>query len=152
MAQEGWAPVVVRLAEAVDAPRCADIFLEGRRAAFPWRPREFFRLRDYYDCTADEEVWVADTGAAAGVVGFVSAALPDGVIRNLFVADAWRNRGIGRKLLDCALSHLDGMVHLRCDARNVAACGFYQRAGWHGVSVPHGEFVLFRRLADGMTA
>ncbi len=139
------AQVTLRLAVAADGPRCADIFLAGRRNAFPWQPPGLFRLRDYYDCVVDEEVWVAEVDGQ--VVGFVSVALPDHVVHNLFVDAAWRKRGIGRALLDWALGHLDGVVHLRCAIRNLAAREFYERNGW--VAVPTaaaGDFTLYRKL------
>ncbi|MEI8393229.1 MAG: GNAT family N-acetyltransferase [Rhodospirillaceae bacterium] len=140
--------LILRLADAADSPRCADIFLSGRRDAFPWHPPEMFRLRDYYDSVADEEVWVAVT--AEGVVGFVSAALPDNTIRHLFVDAPWRNRGIGRELIGCALGHLGTVAQLRCAARNLGARAFYQRNGWQEVTAgtaADGDFVLYRKTA-----
>ncbi|MEI6560172.1 MAG: GNAT family N-acetyltransferase [Rhodospirillaceae bacterium] len=145
MPRGGRARVILRPAEAADSPRCADIFLAGRRAACPGRPPDRFRLQDYYASVVGEEVWVAEAGG--DVVGFISAALPDNVIQNLFVDAGWRNRGIGRDLLNCALSHLGRVVHLRCSARNHAARGFYRRNGWVEIeSEANGDTVLYRKI------
>lgn len=124
----GGLRIAVRRAAKADGPRCADIFLEGRRTAFPWQPAERFRLDDYYDCTADTDVLVAEVDGT--IVGFVAIDSPDHVIHALFIDRHWQNRGIGSHLLGRALLALRGAAQLTCSVRNRAARGFYERQGW----------------------
>ncbi len=86
----------VRRARASDGPRCAEIFLEGRRRASPWQPADRFCLADFYDCVEEELVVVAE--AWGRVVGFVSVDHSERFIHALFVDPAWQNRGIARLL------------------------------------------------------
>jgi len=140
----------IRLARVGDGPRCAEIFLNGRRKAFPWQPEDRFGLDDYYDCVDGEEVLVAEVDG--GVVGFISIDAPERFIHNLFIDPAWRGRGIGSALLREALMLLQGSAHLACAARNAAARAFYEHNGWIPVpSVrPGGEtdpLVTYRKSA-----
>jgi len=138
-----------RRATAADGARCAQIFLDGRREAFPWQPAERFGLDDYYDCVEDELVIVAEVDGQ--VVGFVSIDLPERFVHTLFIAPDWQHRGIGTVLLREAVLHLPGPAQLRCAARNAAARAFYEHNGW--VPVPDAReepdaHVLYRK-ADG---
>lgn len=138
--------VVVRAATAADAPRCAEIFLAGRRQAFPDPPLAIFGFDDYFGCVADQEVWVAEV--AGEIAGFVSASRDDGIIRNLFVADSWQRRGIGRLLLEHASCRLNGAARLHCSVRNQPACNFYQHIGWTQAGIgagEGGEYIEFRK-------
>ena len=66
---ERWkTAIMIRAATAGDEPRCAEIFLSTRRAAFHWQPAAPFDLDDYRRSVEDEEVWVAELGNL--VVGF----------------------------------------------------------------------------------
>lgn len=149
----------IRFAGPADAPCCADIFLHGRRAAFPWQPEDRFGLDDYYDCVEGEKILVAeaagrDTDAPAPpeVVGFISVDVAERFIHNLFIAPGWRSRGIGSALLREALSLLRGSAELTCAARNAAARAFYEHNGW--IPVPPGNpgteaepLVVYRKSA-----
>lgn len=125
----------IRLALTGDGPRCAEIFLHGRRKAFPWQPEDRFWLDDYYDCVEGEDVLVAEVGGT--VVGFVSIDAPERFIHNLFIDPAWRGRGIGSALLREALLLLQGSAQLACAARNAAARAFYEHNGW--IPVPNAQ-------------
>ncbi|QCO17477.1 N-acetyltransferase (plasmid) [Azospirillum brasilense] len=128
MPAEDGLRIDIRFATAADGPRCADIFLHGRRAAFSWQPEDRFGLDDYYDCVDGEEVLVAEVGGA--VVGFISVDVADRFIHNLFIAPLWRGRGIGSALLREALTLLRGSAELACASRNAAARAFYEHNGW----------------------
>ncbi|AWK86199.1 GNAT family N-acetyltransferase [Azospirillum thermophilum] len=146
--------IAIRAAVAGDAPRCAEIFLNGRRRAFPWQPPDRFRLEDYDACVHDEEVLVAEVEGR--VVGFVSIDRPDRFINALFIDPGWCNRGIGSALLREALGRLEGTALLSCAARNAAARAFYENQGWTPVpppgTTPSGEaepLVLYRMSRAG---
>lgn len=124
--------ILTRIATPGDGRRCAEIFLEGRRAAFPWQPADRFGLDDYAASTEDSLVLVAE--AQGTVAGFVSADPCDRFIRALFIDPAWQSRGIGTILLLRAQIALPGPVRLACAARNEAACAFYERRGWTPVA------------------
>ncbi|WP_353860080.1 GNAT family N-acetyltransferase [Azospirillum formosense] len=150
MPAEGGSRINIRFATAADGPRCADIFLHGRRAAFSWQPEDRFGLDDYYDCVDGEEVLVAEAGG--GVVGFISVDVADRFIHNLFIAPLWRGRGIGSALLREALTLLRGSAELACASRNAAARAFYEHNGWTPVpgaeSGGHAEpLVVYRKSA-----
>lgn len=150
MPAEDGLRISIRFATAADGPRCADIFLHGRRAAFSWQPEDRFGLDDYYDCVEGEEVLVAEAGG--GVVGFISVDVADRFIHNLFIAPLWRGRGIGSALLREALALLRGSAELACASRNAAARAFYEHNGW--TPVPAAEtggdaepLVVYRKSA-----
>lgn len=138
--------IVTRPAGDADGERCAEIFLAGRRQAFPWQPSGFFRLQDYFDCVRDEAVWVAEVEDR--VVGFISVFLPENHIHNLFIDPAWQNRGIGTRLLECALDHMKGPARLECVDRNLAARVFYERKGWIRQPLDDGAgeaYIIYRK-------
>ncbi|MGQ9366611.1 N-acetyltransferase family protein [Azospirillum sp. ST 5-10] len=135
-----------------DGPRCAEIFLVGRRLASPWQPPDRFRLDDYYDCVEDDEVVVAEIGGR--VVGFASVDPRRRALHALFIDPAWRGRGIGSVLLSEALSRLPAPAELTCAVRNAAARAFYERHGWVAVpaaSGPADPHVVYRK-AGGSAA
>lgn len=141
----GGLRIAVRRAAEGDGPRCAEIFLEGRRAAFPWQPAERFRLDDYYDCTADTDVLVAEVDGA--IVGFIAIDSPDHVIHALFIDRDWRNRGIGSHLLGRALLALQGAAQLTCAVRNRAARAFYEHQGWTPLPTEEADaHVVYRKV------
>ncbi|PWC31030.1 GNAT family N-acetyltransferase [Azospirillum sp. TSO35-2] len=147
--------IAIRSARAADQARCAEIFLDGRRAAFPWQPADRFGLDDYYDCVREDIVLVAESDGA--VVGFVSLDPQARVIHNLFIAPDWHKRGIGSALLRAALDRLGGSLRhgpaeLACAARNAAARAFYERNGWTPVTAASSQpdaLVLYRLSRAG---
>ncbi|MDQ2104019.1 GNAT family N-acetyltransferase [Azospirillum isscasi] len=151
MPAEDGPRISIRFATADDGPRCADIFLHGRRNAFSWQPEDRFGLDDYYDCVDGEEVLVAEAGAGL-VVGFLSVDVADRFIHNLFIDPLWRGRGIGSALLREALALLHGSAELACASRNAAARAFYEHNGWTPVPAadPEGDaepLVVYRKSA-----
>lgn len=155
MPAEDGLRISIRFATAADGPRCADIFLHGRRNAFPWQPEDRFGLDDYYDCVDGEEVLVAEmaeAGTGGLVVGFLSVDVADRFIHNLFIDPHWRGRGIGSALLREALALLHGSAELACASRNAAARAFYEHNGWTPVPDAGAEgdaapLVVYRKSA-----
>lgn len=142
----------IRAAGDGDGPRCAEIFLQGRRKAFPWQPADRFGLEDYYDCVRDEEVVVAEIDGT--IVGFVSIDPSERFIDALFIDESWCNRGIGSALLREALHRLKGSAQLACAARNAAARAFYEHKGWVPVHpadplIEPGPLVVYRMAEAG---
>lgn len=141
----------IRSARSGDDARCAEIFLNGRRRAFPWHPEDRFGLDDYYDCVEEDQVLVAEVEGA--VVGFVSVDRSERFIHTLFIDPGWCNRGIGTALLREALMLLQGSAQLACAARNAAARAFYEHNGWTPVPTPQAgdeadPLVVYRKSAS----
>jgi len=138
------ADVQVRRFILRDGSRCAEIFLHGRRDAFPWQPAEFFRLADFYDCVSGDLVWVAEIKGQ--VVGFLSANPKTKSVENIFIDAAWRKRGVGRALIHHALNALGESAQVRCVRRHVDGQAFFQRTGWVVDRITSdGNAVVFRR-------
>jgi putative acetyltransferase len=91
-------------------------------------------------------------GQAAGFIG-----VEDGTVEMLFVAPAWRGRGIGRRLLSYAVTTL-GATELDVNEQNPQALGFYLRLGFVVVgrsavdSLGKPYPLLHMRLRPGLTA
>ncbi|WP_429065890.1 acetyltransferase [Aeromonas bestiarum] len=64
---------------------------------------------------------------AAGIVGF--CGVHDGNIEMLFIAPEARGCGVGRQLVDHAISH-QGATRVDVNEQNGQALGFYQRMGF----------------------
>ncbi len=85
---------------------------------------------------ADDVVLVATDSTHDGVVGFLHLAEYDGepVIWKVYLLPRFRNRGLGERLIDRAISMLDAdapSVVLEHHGANDAAGRFYERLGFH---------------------
>ena len=103
-------------------------------------------LRDYQDHLGPAgQAWVFEE--AGEVLGFSAATRESATIWALFVHPDHEGRGIGRRLLDCAVDWLWAQgatqVGLTTGA-GTRAEGFYRAAGWREASTTDGEihFVL----------
>lgn len=141
--------IVTRTATVTDGRRCAEIFLDGRRAAFPWQPADRFGLDDYGSSVENTLVLVAEVFGM--VVGFVSVDPDDRFILALFIDPAWQSRGIGSALLRHVVAAVPGPVRLNCAVRNTAARAFYERHGWIPISAANGAtpHVLYQSEGNG---
>jgi GNAT superfamily N-acetyltransferase len=127
--------IAVRRARASDAATIGVVHVAAWRSAYPGiLPDSYLaglsttRQAAYYDSAIRSGVGVhvasasgLDLGPAGGsarVVGFVTGAparpgrwtepLAEGEIETLYVLDDWRERGLGRRLMRAAASHLSG--------------------------------------------
>jgi GNAT superfamily N-acetyltransferase len=103
-------------------------------------------LHDYEDHLGPAgQTWVHDEGGE--ILGFAAATLATATIWALFVHPDHEGRGIGRRLLDCAVDWLGSQgateVGLTTGA-GTRAEGFYRAAGWREASAANGEisFIL----------
>jgi GNAT superfamily N-acetyltransferase len=65
-----------------------------------------------------------------GIVGFVGIWLPENFIHHLYVLPEYHRVGIGRALLESALSIISRPAKLKCQSANKNACQFYRHLGW----------------------
>ncbi len=138
----------IRRATPADAPRCADIFLAGRKAAFPWAA-DRFQHADYAKSVQDETVWVIERGGL--VCGFASLYEPEAFLHNLFVDPACHRQGLGRALLDHLCRRASGPITLKCVAANQPALAFYRAHGWTEIGTgtsDMGEYLVLRSPAS----
>lgn len=82
---------------------------------------------DEFDAVSTHWLAVQTDGTPVGC----ARLLPDGHIGRMAVLPAWRGQGIGRALLEAALSHAraNGVRIARLSAQ-IHAAGFYRRAGF----------------------
>lgn len=130
-----------RPAQSDDLAICAEIFLAARMRANPDVPADRFSIDDFDHATADQEILVAERGAA--VVGFVSLDRERNELSHLFVSPREQGRGVGALLLAQAGRLLGPGAHLQCDAHNTSVRDFYRAQGWVEAKVSWGfvEFV-----------
>lgn len=130
-----------------------DIYLSGRRLAFPWIDPETYKSADFDRDTAGEKIWVALSGQIA--IGFISCWEPDHFVHCLFIKPDFHGLGIGKALLQVCLAHLGRPATLKCVAANRNAIAFYQKLGWQiagsGES-PEGPYLLMEYANNHDTA
>ncbi|MBO9616947.1 MAG: GNAT family N-acetyltransferase [Dyadobacter sp.] len=105
-----------------------EIYLEGRRHAFPWMPADSYGLGDFDLAVEGEKILVALHDQV--VVGFVSWWEPDNFVHCLYVDPAFHGRGIGTRLLSECLDRIGRPAQLKCVAANNAAVQFYLQQKW----------------------
>jgi putative acetyltransferase len=72
------------------------------------------------------------------VVGLLAMIVSEGVLRQLFIDERLRSRGIGKALLDFAKHRMPGGFWLRTHSLNVRGHRFYEREGLtHLRTEPH---------------
>jgi ribosomal protein S18 acetylase RimI-like enzyme len=122
--------IAIRRARPIDAAAIAEVHVAAWRSAYPGMlPDQFLarlsvpRQAAYYDRAIQSGVgvYVATasgtdlglTGQPARIVGFATDAparrpggLAEGEIETLYVLDDWRERGLGRRLMRAAATHL----------------------------------------------
>nr|WP_308288236.1 GNAT family N-acetyltransferase [Streptomyces corallincola] len=132
--------VVIRRAEAADAPGVADVWLRSFTAALPTvvRPRSDDEVRDYIrDVVVPlRETWVADA-PGAGVVGMM--VLNGAQLSQLYLAPEWRGHGLGDRFVQLAKERSPGGLTLWTFQINEPAHRFYERHGFVAVERTDGS-------------
>jgi len=125
------------LIRAVGASDCAAIAELADQ--FGYRASAGDIERRLADLPVEDEVVVAETGGR--VVGWIHCALarslvvePHALTQGIVVDEAWRGRGIGRRLMaqagDFARRHGVGYVRLRSGSQRADAHRFYESLGY----------------------
>ena len=127
--------ITIRPARAADAATIAAVHVAAWRSAYPGILPDAYlaslslrRQTAHYDATIRAGVGVhvavasgQDLGQAGGlprIIGFATGGLArgatalqlaEGEVETLYVLDDWRDRGIGRRLMQAAVAHLAGL-------------------------------------------
>ncbi|CAI0871257.1 GNAT family N-acetyltransferase [Serratia ficaria] len=115
-----------------DRPFLRTLYLASRKAAFPWRNTDGYRLEDFDRATLGEDIWVAEEDGK--LLGFVSIYRADNFIHNLYVDPLLPPRGVGSALLQAAERTFTATGALKCLVKNEKALTFYRKHGWRTIS------------------
>jgi [ribosomal protein S18]-alanine N-acetyltransferase len=113
--------------------------LETAAYAFPWS-EQIFRdcLRVGYHCVA------IDTPAGVQGYGIMSMGAGESHVLNVCVAEAWRGRGIGRRLMETLLERVRNagmeLAFLEVRPSNRAAIALYESMGFDRVGMRKGYY------------
>jgi GNAT superfamily N-acetyltransferase len=124
--------ITIRQAQDEDADELEILFQTTRQETFVSRPPNEFKIGDFKKSTEGEAVWVAVNNGQ--IVGFVSLFMPH-FVHNLFIYEPFQHQGIGTSLLQKAEEVLTHPMELKIAMDNMKACSFYEKQGWHQVSI-----------------
>jgi ribosomal-protein-alanine N-acetyltransferase len=128
----------IRELEAADAEAVSKI--EEETFSMPWKAADFLEMvaADYAHYYVAEE-----DGEIVGCCGIRNMA-GDGEITNVAVAEKFRRRGIGRKLMEHMLQEAPGFgigdCTLEVRAGNRAAISLYESLGFHSEGIRPGFY------------
>lgn len=122
----GATDLLIRRAEAEDAPRLARIHLDARLEAMPPTIHPEHEVVEWVTGNIDrDEVWVAEVdGQPAAYLRLTEAFLDD-----LYVHPDHKRAGIGTALLELAMARMPGGFQLWVFEMNQPARAFYARHG-----------------------
>ncbi|MFG0264496.1 MAG: GNAT family N-acetyltransferase [Rhodopirellula sp. JB055] len=140
---------VIRSYEPTDLDELLDVWMSASEVAHPFLSPEFLSQERENIATIylpNAETWVYEVDGT--VVGFL--ALLGNEVGGIFVAPTHQKRGIGRQLMDHAVS-LRGNLELEVFVDNSIGRGFYQRYGFVSLEQkphpPSGHPILRLRYA-----
>lgn len=107
--------------------------LENEEVEFQLVPLEHDSKRN--ELIFNSNIAIYDSGQAAGFVAYF-----DGCINGLYVHPKSRGQGIGRLLLDSAVSALGGNAYLQVTCSNSVAVNLYSQFGFKAVSQYEAEY------------
>jgi GNAT superfamily N-acetyltransferase len=135
------AVVTLRRAAGPDARAAADVWLRSFAAALPTvvSPRSADDVRGYFrDVVVPlRDVWVADAGDGAGIVGLM--VIDDDELSQLYLHPDWRDRGLGDRFVGLAKERSPRGLHLWTFQVNKPAHRFYERHGFVAVEFTDGS-------------
>jgi putative acetyltransferase len=115
--------------DADELPRVVDVWEASVRAEHDVVSEAYIEF--FKPIVRDELVRLVDLAAVrtrdGAIVGFVGVA--DERIEALFVHPGWRRMGVGRRLVDYAVT-ARGATSIDLDEQNVAAVEFFRRVGF----------------------
>jgi len=115
--------------ESRDFEACRALYFRSREVAFPWANPRVLAKADFRADTLGELLAVAETESNL-LVGFVGIWQPENFIHHLYVDPEFFRQGIGKALLNHALTLIKRPARLRCQTRNKRAYRFYRYLGW----------------------
>ncbi len=121
-------PIHIRPFQEKDRVALRQIFLDSRRAAFPWIDAETFLLEDFDESTKGEVILVAEVEDK--IVGFSAVWEADQFLHSLFLDPTHFRQGIGSVLLAACMKGIGRPARLKCLCKNEKAIAFYQAHGW----------------------
>jgi ribosomal-protein-alanine N-acetyltransferase len=138
-AREDLAAASWRLRPMAQADLSRVAALERQSYVFPWNDQIFADcLRVGYHCV------VVETADGVSGYGVLSMGAGEAHILNLCIADEWRRRGVGRRLLVALLAHArdrgvrDAFLEVR--RTNRAAIALYHELGFECVGMRRGYY------------
>jgi len=120
--------ITIRRAKPAELKVCAELYERAGAAAFRWRPKNWFRARDFLRFAEEEEVSVAVSRGA--ILGILSFFRPHNFIHCLYVDPAAQGFGIGSALIKASEGFTDGPLSLKVDEPNAKARAFYVEHGF----------------------
>ena len=120
--------VTIRRARADELKACAELYQRAGAAAFKWRPKNWFKARDFLRFAEEEEVTVAVSRGA--ILGILSFFRPHNFIHCLYVDPAAQGFGVGSALVKAADDFADAALSLKVDEPNAEARAFYAIHGF----------------------
>lgn len=117
--------------ENTDLDALERLYLNSRKDAFYWMDQQLFTLNDFVEDTKNEKIYVAKENNE--IMGFISIYEEENFIHHLFVDKNYKNKGVGKSLLDFA-KNLYFPMKLKCYSKNFLAISFYKKYGFEIVS------------------
>lgn len=136
----------IRKTKPEDRAELEILYLITRQAAFLEVSSDKFKIEDYQNAVADDDIWVAQENGA--LMGFVSISPANNLVHNLFVHPQCQGRGVGAALLQVAEQNLARPMILKVSMDNLKVCPFYEKHGWYEVTVVDDaeySYTLFRK-------
>ncbi len=127
--------ITIREARSVDDVAVAGrIYERAGRAAFTWRPQDYFQASLLPALSKDETIWLAYFGDMP--VGFLSLYREGHFVHSLYVDPDAQHLGVGTALVSHARAVVGRPLTLKLDAPNLAAIAFYEATGWKRLEGP----------------
>lgn len=141
MSAERKTPPCKTLAIAIREARSDDdmlqvsaIYERAGRAAFTWRPQDYFQAALFPLTARDETVFVAQFGRS--IVGFLSFYREGNFVHSLYVDPDAQRLGVGRALVRHVRTIAGAPLSLKLDEPNREAIRFYEATGWERLDGP----------------